>query len=77
MVHRWSCFLSNMVCRFLNRLVLRFIDECLFVIKTPLQTWFMRVSITGLLDSEGAQRIKSQRVDSSSMENSLRKALAS
>jgi hypothetical protein len=66
-----------MVCWFLNRLVLRFIDECLFVIKTPLQTWFMRVSITGLLDSEGAQRIKSQRVDSSSMENSLRKALAS
>ena len=52
-------------------------DECLYVIEIPPQTGFIRVSITGLLDFEGAQRIKSQRVDSSSMENSLRKALAS
>ena len=60
-----------------NRPVLRLIDEFLFVIETPPQTEFIRFSITGLLDSEGAQPIKSQRVDSSSMENSLRKALAS
>lgn len=66
-----------MVCWFLNRLVLRFIDEYLFVIETQSQTEFIRFSITGLLDSEGAQPIKSQRVESSSMENSLRKALAS
>jgi hypothetical protein len=66
-----------MVCWFLNRLELRFIDECLFVIETPPQKEFIRFSITGMLDSEGAQRIKSQRVDSSSMENSRRKALAS
>ncbi len=66
-----------MVCWFLNRLVLRFIDEYLFVIETPSQAEFIRFSITGLLDSEGTQPIKSQRVDSSSMENSLRKALAS
>jgi hypothetical protein len=65
------------VCLFLNLFVSRFIDENLFVIETPLQTEFIRVSITGLLDSEGAQPIKSQRVESSSMENSLRKALAS
>lgn len=77
MVHRWCCFLSNVVCRFLNLLVLRFNDKYLFVIETPLQTEFIRFSITGLLDSEGAQPIKSQRVESSSMENSLRKALAS
>ncbi|EHA63651.1 hypothetical protein Syn8016DRAFT_0692 [Synechococcus sp. WH 8016] len=66
-----------MVSRFLNLLVLRFIDEYLFVIETPPQIEFIRFSITGLLDSEGAQPIKSQRVESSSMENSLRKALAS
>jgi len=48
-----------MVCWFLNRLVLRFIDEYLFVIETPSQTEFIRFSITGLLDSEGAQPIKS------------------
>ena len=77
MIHRWCCFLSNMVSRFLNFYVLRFMDEYLFVIETPLQTEFIRVSINGLLDSEGAQPIKSQRVESSSMENSLRKALAS
>ena len=59
MIHRWYCFLSNMVCWFLNRLVLRFIDEYLFVIETPSQTEFIRFSITGLLDSEGAQPIKS------------------
>ncbi len=77
MVRRWCCLLSNVICLFLNRLVLRLIDEFLFVIETPPQTEFIRFSITGLLDSEGAQPIKSQRVDSSSMENSLRKALAS
>lgn len=48
-----------------------------FVIGTPLQTEFIRFSITGLLDSAEAQPLKSQPVDSSSMENSLRKALAS
>ena len=48
-----------MVCLFLNRLVLRFIDEYLFVIETAPQTEFIRFSITGLLDSEGAQPIKS------------------
>ena len=77
MVHRWCCFLSNVVCLFLNLFVSRFIDENLFVIETPLQTEFIRVSINGRLNSEGAQPIKSQRVESSSMENSLRKALAS
>ena len=77
MVRRWCCFLSNVGCRFLNLLVLRLNDKYLFVIETQLQTEFIRFSITGLLDSERAQPNKSQRVESSSMENSLRKALAS